>query len=330
LPYNKNSFSFDFVAMGANNPEQYIYQYRMQGIDKSWIKNDGIQTVRYFLPPGKYVFQVYASRFFNKDAMPMKEIMITIEQPFWKTWWFIGTWVVLLGALLVLGISRHNKINYERKLSVIESDFKLQKERERISRDLHDNIGAYANAVLYNTELLQKEDNIHERNELMSDLKFASKDIIVALRETVWALKKDHYTGQECMLRIRNFVHPLTRYYHHIQFKVDGEAPPNITFDSTTALNLVRIVQEAVSNAIKHSAATNISIKSSLENKRWCLSVKDDGVGFDYNKQLQSGNGLTNMNQRSTDSDFGFLIHSAPGEGTEITIIVGSQHYPKG
>ncbi|MBK7434894.1 MAG: hypothetical protein IPI66_14030 [Chitinophagaceae bacterium] len=190
LPYYRNSLSFDFLAMSGNNPGQYIYQYKMESIDDQWIQNDGLQTVRYLLPPGKYVFKIYAGRSFNKDAVPLKEIRITINPPFWKTWWFISAMAIILIALLAYGINRYNKRKYQKKLMELESEHKLQLERERISRDLHDNIGAYANAVLYNTELLQKEDAPGERHALMNDLKFASKDIIAALRETIWALKK--------------------------------------------------------------------------------------------------------------------------------------------
>ncbi len=82
LPHSQNNLSFDFVAMANNNPEQYIYQHKMKGIDQQWIQNTGLQTVRYFLPPGNYILQLYASRFFDRNAKPIKEIHITIQQPF--------------------------------------------------------------------------------------------------------------------------------------------------------------------------------------------------------------------------------------------------------
>jgi len=225
LPYDQNSLSFDFIAMANNNPGQYIYQYKMEGIDKQWIQNTDLQTVRYFLPPADYVLKLYAGRSFDKDAVPMKEIRITINPPFWKTWWFITAMILLLISGLAYGINSYNKKKYRKKLMELESEHKLQMERERISRDLHDSIGAYANAVLYNTELLEKESALDERSALMSDLKFASKDIITSLRETIWALKKDSYSAEECLLRIKNFVQPLSRYYSHIQFNVTGDAP---------------------------------------------------------------------------------------------------------
>jgi signal transduction histidine kinase len=323
LPHDQNSLSFDFIAMANYNPGQYIYQYMMEGIDDEWLQNTGMQTVRYFLPPGNYTFKVYASRYFNKDAKPIKEIRIVIRPPFWKTWWFLTILGVVLLAVMAYSIDQYNRAKYRKKLAELESERKIQVERERISRDLHDNIGAYAHAVLYNTELLEKEDENTMRDQLMKDLKFASKDIITALRETIWALKKDNYSASDCLLRIRNFVQPFTRYYQHIQFRIEGEAP-DTKLHYTKALNLVRIVQEAVTNAIKHAGAKNITIRSRQVNDQWELTITDDGrwVVRSNRGQEEEGNGLNNMKARAADSGFGFHIQYGKNEGTEIRINV--------
>lgn len=324
LPYNKNSLSFDFVAMANNNPAQYTYQYKMEGIDKEWLQNTGLQTVRYSLPPGKYVFGLYASRFFDKNAKPMKEFRIVIQPPFWKTWWFLSGASILLISLIFFVINEKNKRKYDKKLQQLENERKLEQERERISKDLHDSLGAYANAVLYNIELLEKEETAGKRNELIADLKFASKDIITSLRETVWALKKEKYTAEECFVRIRNFIQPLARYYSHIHFQVEGESTPSMELPYTKALNLVRIVQEAVSNSIKHADPKNIIVTSLITNSRWSISVSDDGKGFNYitAKQMEQGNGLNNMYQRAAESGFEFIINSGENKGTTMTITI--------
>lgn len=323
LPYNQSSLAFDFIAMASNNPGQYIYQYKMKGVDNEWIQNNGLQTVRYYLSPGTYTFQVFASRFFDKNAQAMKEIYIKIHPPFWKAWWFLSGLLFLLIAILAYGINRYNRTQYKRQLSVFEGENKMRMERERISRDLHDNIGSYANAVLYNTELLGEENNEASRTELIRDLRFASKDIITSLRETVWALKQDNYSAEDCLVRIRNFIQLFTRYYHDIQFKVEGDVPKEKILQYDKALHLVRIVQEAVSNAIRHADAKNISIFSSPDNGNWKLVVTDDGIGFDYKekKELLQGNGLDNMSQRAADAGLLFTINSVKGEGSVITII---------
>ncbi|HNJ93472.1 MAG TPA: triple tyrosine motif-containing protein [Ferruginibacter sp.] len=324
LPYNRNSLSFDFIAIADNNPRQYVYQYMMEGIDKQWIQNADLQTVRYHLQPGTYVFKVYASRQFDKDAKPMKEIHIIIHPPFWKTWWFL-TGVGLLSLLLIAYIvNRYNQRRYEKKLAELESEKKVQLERERISRDLHDSIGAYANAVLYNTELLEKENDPTERYGLMSDLRFASKEIITSLRETIWALKKSNYTAEDCLIRVKNFIKTLSNHYQAIRFLTEGEAPPGKELHYTHALNLVRIVQEAVTNAIKHGNASWIKISSLQTADHWVLEIVNDGNGFDHAAVNHSGegNGIQNMKQRAADSGFTIRIEPVAGGGTRVWLLV--------
>jgi signal transduction histidine kinase len=324
LPYDKNSLSFDFIAMGNNNADQYTYQYRMDGVDKEWMQHNGLQTVRYSLPSGRYTFKIYASRSFDANAKPIKEIRIIIQPPFWKSWWFLSLVLLTFILLLTYFINQNNKRRYEKKLQQLENERQLKQERERISKDLHDSLGVYANAVLYNSELLEKETGEEKRKELIGDLKFVSKDIIVSLRETVWALKKEKYSAEECFVRIRNFIQPLTRYYTSIHFKTQAEAPLSLEFSHTRALNLVRIVQEAVSNSIKHAGPANISVSAEMINNRWQLIVEDDGKGFDYHtmKEDERGNGLNNMEHRSEESGFGLNISSEEKKGTRITITV--------
>jgi len=322
LPHYQNSLSFDFVAMGNNNPDQYIYQYQMAGLDKQWVQNEDLKTVRYYLLPGSYIFKIYAGRFFDKKANPMKEIRITILQPFYNTWWFLATVAIAIIALMAYIIAQYIKNKYRKKLEDLKAAHRLQAERERISRDLHDNIGAYANAVLYSTELLEKEQQETLRAELMGDLKFASKDIITSLRETIWALKKESYTTQDCIMRIRNFVQPLSRHYPHIQFLINGEGSTEFILHYTKALNIVRILQEAVTNAIKHGNASQIVITSAQRGAQWVLEVRDNGIGFSENtlKDIDGCYGLTNMKERAAEAAFDLQIITAPGAGTTLII----------
>ncbi len=324
LPYSSNSLSFDFIALANNNPAQYIYQYKMEGVDKNWMRNEDMQTVRYHLQPGNYVFKMYASRSFDPQAKPIREILISIHPPFWKTWWFNTLLASFIIALMAFLINTVNRRKFEKKLSILEAEQKVKLERERISRDLHDSLGAYANAVLYNTELLQKEKGLTEREMLIKELRFASKDIITSLRETIWALKKDNFKAEDCLLRIRNFIQPFNRYFPHIVFRTEGEAPIGMMLHYTKALHLVRIVQEAVSNAIKHAEASNIVVLSEVVNSRWTITITDDGKGFDYTHaaEQEGGNGLGNILQRAVEAGFEAKISSEEGKGTIVTIII--------
>ena len=325
LPYSKSSIAVDYIAMGGLIPDQYLYQYKMKGVDKEWIFATSLQTIRYSLQPGKYTLQLYAARSFDNNAIPLKELSIIIRPPFWKTWWFLSGIGILILSGVGIFINQQNKRKYEKKLHLLENERRLKEERERISRDLHDSLGVYANAVLYNTELLEKEKTTEKGTSIISDLKFASKDIITSLRETVWALKKETYTAADCLVRIRNFVQPLTRYYRHIHFQIEGEAPADTFYNYTKALNIVRVVQEAIANGIKHAAAFHISITSTTtsENK-WQILIKDNGAGFDYEQEKDSaaGNGLANMKQRTQASEIILNCESVLNKGTTITLTI--------
>jgi signal transduction histidine kinase len=159
---------------------------------------------------------------------------------------------------------------------------------------------------------------------LIGGLKFASKDIITSLRETVWALKKESYTAEDCLVRIRNFIQPFTRYYEHIHFRVIGEAPQDRVLHYTKALNLVRIVQEAISNSIKHAHPSSIQVISSVTGDEWKLVITDDGKGFDHAvaRKTEEGNGLLNMQHRAAEAGFDLKLETSMDMGTTITIIV--------
>jgi signal transduction histidine kinase len=319
LPYDQNALSLEFVASGPQNSGQYVHQYKMEGIDKEWIQNEGMQPARYVLPPGTYVFKMYASSYFDKNAVALKEVLIIIKPPFYKAWWFILLMSLFTILLVIYFVNLYNRTRYRKSMAILMTQQKVQEERERISMELHDSIGAYANAVLYNTELLEAEKEEPVKIRLMKDLRFASKDIITALRETIWAFKGNSFSAQDCMLRIRNFVHPFSRYYPAINFKIEGDAPAGKPLPNASALSIVRIVQESVNNAIKHSNPGNITVLSEVSGAEWILTIKDDGAGFDI-KTIDRGNGLINMKKRADELGFYLNITSEKGKGTTVII----------
>lgn len=323
LPHNRNVLSFDFLAMGSHNPDQYIYQYRMKGIEDDWIQGNVTQQVRYHLNPGTYHFQLFASRQFDPSAKPIHELTIIIKLPFWKTWWFLTCLGIVAIILFSYVINARTRRKYRKKLRILEHEKQIKQERERISRDLHDNLGVYANAVMHNAQLLETEKANEQKERLLSELGFASRNIITSLKETVWALKYEEFSAEECLLRIRNFIQPLTRYYTGIEFKVTGEAPSQLQLHYTKALNLVRILQEAISNSIKHGSARNIVVHADASGERWVVSVIDDGTGFDAENKTAAGegNGLFNMETRASESGFALSIQSNL-QGTVISVTV--------
>jgi signal transduction histidine kinase len=201
--------------------------------------------------------------------------------------------------------------------AVVEAE---ENQRKRIAADLHDNLGVQANAILYGTELLK---NGHETKEtLVSELHDTAKDMLLSLRETLWAMKNTVITAAEVWLRIINFGKQMQRYYPDIRITTIGTSPGDLPMPSAMALHTVLILQEAVNNAARHAAAKNIVVKSEITTAGWQVTIQDDGQGFDLPaaKKKTDSYGLSNMWERAKTAGVLLGIRTAPAAGTIIEI----------
>ena len=195
-------------------------------------------------------------------------------------------------------------------------------QRKRIAADLHDNLGVQANAILYGTELLIHENK--EKELLVNNLHDTAKDMLVSLRETLWAMKTADVPAPDVWLRILNFSKQMQRYYQAISINTTGTAPAGFFMNSARALNAVLIVQEAVNNAARHSMAAVIVITSEQTDSHWQIEIKDDGKGFDITAMQQKNDsyGLTNMRERAAAAGLQLGIHTSYQSGTSILLQV--------
>lgn len=229
----------------------------------------------------------------------------------------ITLFILMVSLLYFISFRKKQKLNAEKAVQDAE-----EKERKRIAADLHDNLGVQANAILYTSELLKQEENTN--NELTANLNDTAKDMLFFLRETLWALKTTDTTTSGLWIRIINFISQMRRNYKHITFTTSGIAPEALTIPSAKALNILMIVQEAVNNAIKHSHAENIEANTTVTEKEWVVTIRDNGKGFiiqDVQDKTDS-HGLYNMKQRAQASQIIIDIKSNEDDGTEITLSV--------
>ncbi|MGC4035068.1 MAG: tetratricopeptide repeat protein [Chitinophagaceae bacterium] len=195
-----------------------------------------------------------------------------------------------------------------------------ENQRKRIAADIHDNLGVKANAILYSTELLQQDEVKNET--LLTDLRDTAKDMLLILRETLWAMKAADVEATDMWLRIINFSKQITRYYPHTKIAASGSAPETFIINSEVALNALLIIQEAVNNAIRHSTASLISIKSETVEGGWQMVVEDNGIGFDVEtmRKKQDSYGLKNMVDRAKAAKLYIEINTQPLQGTSVII----------
>ncbi|ALJ06086.1 hypothetical protein APS56_13510 [Pseudalgibacter alginicilyticus] len=242
--------------------------------------------------------------------------------------------VILLIVLSVLGylLYKQQKLkNHQLKkesdlkeaLIKIESQNKLQEQRLEISRDLHDNIGAQLTFVISSIENLQYGYNIKNQgltDRLISIGQF-TKETIYELRDTIWAMNKSAISLEDLQARISNFIDKANSISSKTTFKftVDSHVSKDLAFTSVRGMNIYRIIQEAINNALKYADSTQIVVDIKQKINIVEFSVIDNGKGFNR-ETIDLGNGLNNMKKRAHDIKAILHIDSAIDKGTSILL----------
>jgi signal transduction histidine kinase len=241
-------------------------------------------------------------------------------------------YAILLGSgILILSIisfglykrQQHKKREYKNKLALKEAQTysKLQDQRLRISRDLHDNIGSQLTFIISsidNLKFLSDSTNEKLQNKLSEINQFAN-NTIGQLRDTIWAMNKNEINIEDFQLRLLSFIEKAKKAITNTQFHFNSTVQSNIVFSSIKGMNIFRVFQEAINNAIKYAEATEINITISENEKTIELEISDNGKGFDINT-VELGNGLDNMQQRIQEINGKIEINSHLNKGTTIKI----------
>ncbi len=266
----------------------------------------------------------------KKETLIVQQRLNLLQRKFLL--WTGGILTILLLAFLAYRFKRYQKQEKKKHAAIMEAgrvQHELavkdaeEKERKRIAAELHDNLGVQANAILHNSNRLlmgEADDAL-----VVARLQETAKEMLLNLRETLWAMKTADVTATDLWLRIINFMKQMGRHYTSIAFKLEGKAPDHFTIPSSQALHIVLVVQEAVNNSVKHAGASVITAASTHAPGVWEIRVKDDGKGFDV-AAMPAGKeryGLSNMQQRAKEGDFTCRTESTTGKGTVTKLSIG-------
>ena len=207
----------------------------------------------------------------------------------------------------------------------IESQNKLQEQRLAISRDLHDNIGAQLTFIISSIENLQYGFKItnHKLTNKLSSISQFTKETIYELRDTIWAMNKNAISLEDLQVRISNFIDKARVSSNGIafNFNIDTSLSKDMEFSSVVGMNIYRIIQEAINNAIKYADGSTIDVTIKKQQNAIQFSINDTGKGFDEST-VEIGNGLLNMKKRAHDINATFNLESAINKGTSIILTV--------
>jgi signal transduction histidine kinase len=310
LPWHQNSLSFSFAALDFVAPGKIIYYYQLYPYDKNWVEAGNRNYAAYTnIPPGEYTFRVKAwgPTIGAKDAEATLSIIIT--PPFWKTWWFVGLLVLALGSLLYM-LYRYR----------IDQLIALQKVRNRIATDLHDDIGSTLTNISILSELSRQKLDRHEEagvflNRIAEEVNNSSQ----ALDDIVWSINTNNDTLEQTVARMRRYAAEIFDGANiHYSLQLDEHfAQRKLNMEQRRDCFL--LFKEVINNIYKHADAREVSIRVWLEGNQLHMTIEDDGKGFDPT-QVTHRNGLKNMQHRIGKWKGQLQIQSTPGKGTHTSL----------
>ena len=272
------------------------------------------------LPAGNYKFRVRGLDVMGVPTGAEGSLNVFVPQPLWKAPWFLGVMLMVITALIA-GISRYFVWHRMRREMIrLKQQRALEQERLRIAHDIHDDLGARVTQISLLSAMAH--DNATFPEKARNDFDMISKmsrELVSALYETVWAVNPENDNLEAQGNYLVQMVNQLCEGTPvRCRFHVLG-MPHDVQISSQTRHNINMAAKEAVHNAIKHSKATEVTIRMTFTNDVLEISIHDDGAGFQPADKV-GGHGLNNMQQRLANIGGRCFIESTPGQGTTVRI----------
>jgi ligand-binding sensor domain-containing protein/signal transduction histidine kinase len=318
LPAGTEDVEFHYAGLSFVAPERVRFKYRLEGLEEDWTEAGARRAAFYTnLAPGRYRFRVIAA---NNDGVWNEAgagVEFYLEPRFHQTLWFYLLCAGALG-LVVWGLLRVRVRRIRREFEAVAA------ERNRIAREWHDTLVAGFAAIAWQLEALAARipasaGVAHGQLEVARKM---VKHSLTEARRALWDLRSNAAENGNLAATLYDTSQRLVAGKPlELDFKVDGEAA-KLPGDVET--NLLRIGQEAVSNAASHAGARRVEVRLSFGPQEVRLQVSDDGCGFDPGRQTANGGhfGLTGMRERALKFGGEFALDSRPGAGTEVVVRV--------
>ncbi|PYS84136.1 MAG: histidine kinase [Acidobacteria bacterium] len=319
LAPGKTRFDFYYAGLSFIAPEKVRYKYRLEGFDKDWV-DGGDRRVAYYtnLGPGDYRFEVIAC---NNDGVWSRtpaSFAFRLEPHFYRTFWFY--------ALCALGLCLLAWQLYALRLRQMRARFSaVLQERNRIAREIHDNLAQEILGVSVQLEIVARLMSVSSEaaRTHLDRARSLVRGSIAEARRYVWDLRSQSLEERDLPTALAEMTRRLTAETGvQTQFEVSGTFRP---LPPQVENNLLRIGQEAVNNAVRHAQARTVVVNLDFDAGSVRLSVRDDGSGFDQQSQANGEGahfGLISMRERADEMGGSVRINSRPGEGSEVSVSV--------
>jgi len=313
--HSDNSINIAFTAFLYTDPDYIRFRYRLKGADPEWQYTEELHSANYAqLAPGDYTFYVQSG---NKNGVWNEQpasFSFTINQPYWATWW--------LRALVVVLIAFGLYMLYRYRIKHILA---IERIREKIASDFHDDIGSALSSISIFSEVADKQLKQQlppeQTREIISHISFHSRAMLDAMDDIIWAVNPQNDHFNDLAVRMREFAIPLLEA-RNIQFDINiQEEILNSPIKMEARKNIFLIFKECVNNILKHASCSAMKVSVNKLNNQLELLISDNGKGFDINAQ-HTRNGLKNMQKRAAEINATIQVTTGHGKGTVTRLLI--------
>jgi ligand-binding sensor domain-containing protein/signal transduction histidine kinase len=330
IPPGRHRIDFHYTALSFAAPDKVRFRYRLAGLDEGWVDAEGKRSAHYGpLRPGDYQFQVIAC---NNDGLWNETgagIALRVLPHFWETWWFAVLLLAAMVAAIFGAVRRVVTRHLRKKLETLRQQRLIERERERIARDIHDDLGAGLTQILLQSSLGRRAPPGQTAAHL-EQISETAHELVGAMDEIVWAIDPENDTLDGLVTYVgKYFQEFVTRAQLRCRLDLPAQLPPWLV-SAEIRHNLFLALKEVLNNVVKHAAATEVRLQLRTIPAGFCFVIKDDGRGLaasaaaggEPSGRISSGHGLQNLVLRLEKIGGTCKITSAPGGGTEVELTV--------
>ena len=287
------------------------------------------------IKPGKYAFLAALCTVDGTPTGRTMRIPLEVVSPLHQRWYFwIGALTMAAGVGAWAGHAFKRRRLMQR-LATLERVHALERERERIARDLHDNIGAGLTEIAMLSDWVYDDLDAHQdvdTKERVERIRQSAMELARSVDEIVWAINP----ANDDLKRFANYLMQASSQFLgattiRVRYQIPQDLPP-LPISGKIRHNLFLVVREALNNTVKYAQASLVRIELDAADQIIRLVVEDDGIGFAIAQTGSDGTheGLASMEQRMTN--IGGVLHliTLPGRGTRIELQVHVPHESKG
>ncbi len=312
LPPGLTALRIDYAQVNLASFDQARFRYRLEGVDTEWVDGTGRRQASYTnLGPGDYRFRVQVTSTGTWDD-PETAWAFTIAPTFFETRWFLGA-CLLAAALAVVALWRLRVRQVRKELAVVYH------ERVRLSREIHDTLLQSLAGVAMQLDVISSDPGASSRMRIaMVRMRRQLEDYIQETRESIWNLRSAGADERDIVATLRSIGQRITS--GRVRFAVHVTGTPR-SCKSKVRTEVVRIAQEAVTNAVRHARAKQVQMDVGFGERTLRLCVSDDGQGFDPAAASAANGrhyGLIGMQERAAEIGGRCTFESTPGGGSQV------------